>query len=43
VLVAEFYAIRRTINRYRRARPSGPPVTPYWQNLRVVNVPQRRP
>jgi hypothetical protein len=43
VLVAEWYAIRRTIARHRRPRPQGPPVARYWREHAAVTVPERRP
>jgi hypothetical protein len=41
VLVAEWYAIRRTIERHRR--PRSWPESRYWREHSAVTVPERRP
>jgi hypothetical protein len=43
VLVAEWYAIRRTIERHRRLRPDSPPVSRYWREHAVIRLPEGRP
>jgi hypothetical protein len=44
VLVAEWYAIRRTIQRHRRPRPTlTDPAGRYWREHAYLTVPERRP
>jgi O-antigen ligase len=43
VLVAEWYAIRRTIERHRRPRPDGPPVSRYWRDRAAIRLPEGGP
>jgi O-antigen ligase len=42
VLVAEWYAIRRTIDRHRRPRPDGPPISRYWHEHAAIRLPEGR-
>jgi hypothetical protein len=43
VLVAEWYAIRRTIERHRRPRPAYDPTGRWWREHSQLTVPERRP
>lgn len=43
VLVAEWYTIRRTIQRHRRPGPVPDPTGRWWQERSAVTVPERRP
>jgi hypothetical protein len=43
VLVAEWYAIRRIIERHRRPRPNAPPVSRYWREHSAIRLPEGRP
>jgi O-antigen ligase len=45
VLVAEWYAIRRTIQRHRRPGPEHikDPSGRWWREHRALTVPERRP
>ena len=43
VLVAEWYAIRRTIERHRRPRPAYDPTGRWWREHSHLTVPERRP
>ena len=43
VLVAEWYAIRRTIERYRKPGPAYDPTGRWWREHSAVTVPERRP
>ena len=43
VLVAEWYAIRRTIDRHRRPGPAYDPTARWWRERSAVNVPKQRP
>jgi O-antigen ligase len=43
VLVAEWYAIRRTIDRHRRPGPVYDPSGRWWRERSAVGVPERRP
>jgi O-antigen ligase len=43
VLVAEVYAIRRTIDRHRRPGPAYDPTSRWWRERSVLNAPERRP
>ena len=43
VIVAEWYAIRRTIERHRRPRPDSPPVSRYWREHAAIRLPEGRP
>lgn len=42
VLVAEWYAIRRTIDRHRK-RPPFDPTSRWWREHSAIVVPERRP
>jgi O-antigen ligase len=43
VLVAEVYAIRRTIDRHRRPGPAYDPTSRWWRERSTLNAPERRP
>ena len=43
VIVAEWYALRRTIERHRRPGPLYDPTGRWWRERSAVNVPERRP
>jgi O-antigen ligase len=43
VLVAEVYAIRRTIKRHRKPGPPPDPSGRWWRERSAVTVPDRRP
>jgi O-antigen ligase len=43
VLVAEWYAIRRTIQRHRRPSPAFDPTGRWWRERSALGVPERRP
>jgi O-antigen ligase len=43
VLVAEVYAIRRTIERHRRPGPAYDPTARWWHEHSAVTIPERRP
>ena len=43
VLVAEVYAIRRTIERHRKPGPTYDPTSRWWWERSAVTVPERRP
>jgi O-antigen ligase len=43
VLVAEVYAIRRTIDRHRRPGPAYDPTSRWWRERSALNAPERRP
>jgi O-antigen ligase len=43
VLVAEWYAIRRTIERHRRPGPAYDPTGRWWREHSHLTVPERRP
>jgi uncharacterized membrane protein len=43
VLVAEWYAIRRTIERHRGTRPPADPTGRWWRERSALTVPERRP
>ena len=43
VIVAEWYAIRRTIERHRRPRPAYDPTGRWWREHSHLTVPERRP
>jgi hypothetical protein len=43
VIVAEVYAIRRTIERHRRPRPAYDPTGRWWREHTHLTVPERRP
>ena len=43
VLVAEWYAIRRTIERHRRAGPAYDPTSRWWRERSALTAPERRP
>ena len=43
VLVAEWYAIRRTIERHRKPGPPVDPTGRWWRERSAVSVPERRP
>jgi hypothetical protein len=42
VLVAEVYAIRRTIERHRKPGPAYDPTSRWWRERSAVTVPERR-
>jgi hypothetical protein len=42
VLVAEFYAIKRTIDRYR-PKPAFDPTSRWWRERGALGIPERRP
>ena len=43
VIVAEWYAIRRTIERHRKPGPAYDPTGRWWRERSAVTVPERRP
>ena len=43
VLVAECYAIRRTIERHRKPGPAYDPTSRWWRERSALNAPERRP
>ena len=43
VLVAEWYAIRRTIERPRRPGPAYDPTSRWWRERSALTEPERRP
>jgi hypothetical protein len=43
VLVAEVYAIRRTIDRHRKPGPAYDPTARWWREHAHLTVPERRP
>ena len=43
VLVAEWYAIRRTIQQHRRPGPAYDPTSRWWRERSALDVPDRRP
>jgi hypothetical protein len=43
ILVAEVYAIRRTIERHRRPRPAYDPTGRWWREHSHLTAPERRP
>ena len=43
VLVAEWYAIRRTIERHRKPEPRPAHQARYWLEHSALTVPERRP
>jgi hypothetical protein len=43
VLVAEVYAIRRTIERHPKPGPAYDPTGRWWRERSAVTVPERRP
>ena len=43
VLVAEVYAIRRTIDRHRRPGPPYDPTGRWWRERSAVTIPEREP
>jgi hypothetical protein len=43
VIVAEVYAIRRTIQRYRRPGPAYDPTSRWWRERSALSTPERRP
>ena len=43
VLVAEVYAIRRTIERHRKPGPPPDPTGRWWRERSALTVPERRP
>jgi hypothetical protein len=43
VIVAEVYAIRRTIDRHRRPGPAYDPTGRWWREHAHLTVPERRP
>jgi hypothetical protein len=43
VLVAEYYAIRRTIDRYRIHRALTPAPARFWREHSALSRPERRP
>ena len=43
VIVAEWYALRRIIERHRRPGPPYDPTGRWWRERSAVNVPERRP
>ena len=43
VLVAEWYAIRRTISRHRVTRPPADPSGRWWRERSALTAPERRP
>jgi hypothetical protein len=43
VLVAEVYAIRRTIERHRKPGPAYDPTGRWWRERSAASVPERRP
>ena len=43
VIVAEVYAIRRTIERHRKPGPAYDPTGRWWREHSAVTVPERRP
>jgi hypothetical protein len=43
VLVAEVYAIRRTIDHHRRPGPAYDPTGRWWRERSAVTAPERRP
>jgi O-antigen ligase len=43
VIVAEWYALRRTIERHRRPEPPYDPTRLWWRERSAVKVPERRP
>jgi hypothetical protein len=43
VLVAEWFTIRRTIDRHRRPRPAYDPSGRWWRERSALGVPERRP
>ena len=42
VLVAEWYAIRRTIERHRAGRPLADPSARYWREHTHLTIPERQ-
>jgi hypothetical protein len=42
VLVAEWYAIRRTIQRHRATRPPADPMGRWWRERSALTAPERR-
>ena len=43
VIVAEWYAIRRTIERHRRPGPAYDPTGRWWREHSHLTAPERRP
>jgi hypothetical protein len=43
VLVAEWYAVKRTIERHRRPGPAYDPTGRWWREHSHLTVPERRP
>jgi O-antigen ligase len=43
VIVAEVYAIRRTIERHRRPGPAHDPTSRWWRERSALTAPERRP
>jgi hypothetical protein len=43
VLVAEWYAIRRTIERHRKPGPPADPTGRWWRERSALTAPERRP
>ena len=43
VIVAEVYAIRRTIERHRRPGPAYDPTDRWWRERSALTAPERRP
>ena len=43
VIVAEVYAIRRTIERHRRPRPAYDPTGRWWREHSAMTIPERQP
>jgi hypothetical protein len=43
VIVAEWYAIRRTIERHRRPGPAYDPTGRWWRERSALTAPERRP
>ena len=43
VIVAEVYAIRRTIERHRKPGPAYDPAGRWWRERSAVTAPERRP
>ena len=43
VIVAEWYAIRRTIERHRRPGPAYDPTGRWWRERSALTAPEQRP